>query len=822
MKRSLSILATLLLTCIAAIALLITATDLPEVARAASPANALSITEISPNTASNDLNTTIVITGSGFAAVPTVTLGANVLDHVGWSSPQRLTATVPWGLITGTYTLTVTNPGGEVGALADAFTVTQGLGVWTTNGPYGGRIYELIIHPVTPTTVYAMMPWVGVFATYDSAEHWEPILGYEFFNGYLDMDATDPNELWAGGGHSLFHTVDGAVTWEISLGQDPPFNQCLIFHPVTHPKKSGVVYNAVWACPEQPSLAPDPSGIYSTTNRGQAWFTATTGLTDTQVYDIAIDPHRDPAGPDRVLAGTRAGNLFLSTDSGETWDWVARPSTNVERLYYNPYVPGEAWLVPKRGDGAPPPFLFKSTDPALQTWSPVEITGNLGEVDALEFTPGAVWAVAGGIYSSTNSGATWNVATGPGCAFGGDCLAIDLATPGRYYSGAGGAGVGRSDDGGQSCQLKSVGLTGIQPSAMAVPPGQPDTVYVKGELGLMWSYNGGHSWATHDPPILGGGFPGPNLLAVDPITTSRLYYGTGCGQGGNTIACLQIGEDPGPAWHEITSTLPTSPGLCSYASTVAAHPLVPGRILAGAVSWPCGVDKGVWGGDGGFYLSDDHGRSWSHVGPTQPISYVSQIAFDALDPDLIYAATLGTGLWRSTDGGETWALASPAPDAGVSYVGTHPWQTGRLLVASSTGDHGPGLYASLNRGDDWIWRGQGAGQPMIYAPSEPPVLYGQYASGEYYGLVRSTDDGVTWQQVPEAGPPQVFAAATDGERAVVYMGTMGGVSTVDGQALSADSVVPGRGSIKAGGIYRFTIVPGGGLVYLPLVWRSAP
>jgi hypothetical protein len=74
-------------------------------------------------------------------------------------------------MITGTYTLSVTNPGGEVGALTSAFTVTQGLGVWTTNGPYGGRICELIIHPVTPTIVYAMMPWVGVFATYDSAEH---------------------------------------------------------------------------------------------------------------------------------------------------------------------------------------------------------------------------------------------------------------------------------------------------------------------------------------------------------------------------------------------------------------------------------------------------------------------------------------------------------------------------------------------------------------------------------------------------------------------------------------------------------------------------
>ena len=82
---------------------------------------------------------------------------------------------MPWGLITGTYTLNVTNPGGESGSLADAFTVTQGIGVWTTDGPYGGEALQVVLNPDTPTTAYAVMHALGVFASVDDGANWEPM-----------------------------------------------------------------------------------------------------------------------------------------------------------------------------------------------------------------------------------------------------------------------------------------------------------------------------------------------------------------------------------------------------------------------------------------------------------------------------------------------------------------------------------------------------------------------------------------------------------------------------------------------------------------------
>jgi hypothetical protein len=127
------------------------ASSISEPARAA-PLDAPTVTAVDPASAPNDLDTPIVITGTGFTAGLTVMLGNTQLPDAGWVSSTTLTATVPWGLDPGVYTLTVANPDDQSGSLPNAFTVTQGIGVWTTSGPYGGTILNIIVNPLTPTT----------------------------------------------------------------------------------------------------------------------------------------------------------------------------------------------------------------------------------------------------------------------------------------------------------------------------------------------------------------------------------------------------------------------------------------------------------------------------------------------------------------------------------------------------------------------------------------------------------------------------------------------------------------------------------------------
>ncbi len=91
---------------------------------------------VTPARAYNDIPTVITITGSDFAATPTVSLNSAWLEDVGFVDAATLTATVPADLPGGAYTLTVTNPDGYSASLANAFTVDPAgdatLSAWQT------------------------------------------------------------------------------------------------------------------------------------------------------------------------------------------------------------------------------------------------------------------------------------------------------------------------------------------------------------------------------------------------------------------------------------------------------------------------------------------------------------------------------------------------------------------------------------------------------------------------------------------------------------------------------------------------------------------
>jgi photosystem II stability/assembly factor-like uncharacterized protein len=779
-----------------------------------STATTMSVTAVDPSQAPNDIDRTIVIHGSNFTAAisgtvvitaPTVTLGDDVLPSVIWVNTTTMSATVPWGLTPNVYSMTVINSDGISITLQNAFTVTEGFGIFATGGPYGGSITEIRKKPGTPTTVYAMAWGVGVFMSENSGEMWEPIYSDDTLRG-LAFDAQDADVVYYGGREQIARSMDGGATWEAFTQINPNQKSCWSATPASHPTNAGVVYAAIGMCS---AVLPGDGGIFQSNNYGQSWISKTNGMTDTDVWSLAIDP----TNPDILLAGTNNGNVYTSNNGGESWSLSTRLDGRVNALYLNPYESPQAWASVLTLDLLEV-TLYSSTN--LTDWSLVEIDSNpppgSGFQWNLAFITDTIWASCGNTYTSTDKGATWTETTGN--HIGGEVNVVEITpdNPQEIYFGNP-YGVERSVDGGQSYQQINQGLAAHLPEALAASPSDLETVLVHTNVGQYRTFNGGEAW--QELSIGAGAYPRGDFMAFDAYSSTRVYSGGG----GESIFGIDISPDAGETWERITATLPAEyDGWYGDVFAVASHPSVPGQVFAGVTIAPPGSAWWLPDAISLIYTSDDYGQSWTHIGPTEPISTILDIAFDAVDPDLIYVATYGSGVWKSGDGGGTWQAASQPDDRiQIDQIAVHPTLSGHLVVATSNELNHPALYASQDAGETWAFLTDAVGTPLVYAPTYPPILYGTTFSPDYQGLMRSFDDGQTWEQVPAAPYPRHLATATDGQRVVLYIGSPGGLATQVGRQTFVTNADTGEFTIFGGGVYRLTTLLPTDWVYLPLV-----
>ncbi len=197
------------------------------------------------------------------------------------------------------------------------------------------------------------------------------------------------------------------------------------------------------------------------------------------------------------------------------------------------------------------------------------------------------------------------------------------------------------------------------------------------------------------------------------------------------------------------------------------------RILAGGVS-------------GGLWLSEDGGQSWTRKTPLDAHPGCISIAQDtrAGHTDTWYYFTgeyignstsggsafyLGDGMFKSTDGGNTWTVLT-ATAGGEPDEFNKLWQAGyrivtdpvapdnqNILYAATVG----AIYRSINGGTSWtVVRGGNNGQPISYytdvAITSNGVLYATMSSdGAQKGVWRSTN-GTSWVNITPANFPAEY------------------------------------------------------------------
>ncbi len=327
--------------------------------------------------------------------------------------------------------------------------------------------------------------------------------------------------------------------------------------------------------------------------------------------------------------------------------------------------------------------------------------------DRLVFYQGTT---GGGVWKTEDGGIHWrNISDGYFNTGSVGAVAVSSSSPNVLYVGMGeacirgnashGDGVYRSTDAGRT--WAHLGLADTRQIArVRIHPRDPNVVYVAAlgdawgpstERGVFRSRDGGRSW---EKVLYRGEDTGAIDLVMDPSNPQVLYasllqlrrYPWGFRSAGPGTGLFKS-VDGGDTWTELTG----NPGLPDG---------LKGRI--GIAVSPARADR-VWAiidaelGKKGVFRSDDAGATWTRVNDdadlTQRPWYYHHIFADPADADVVYV--LNVRLWKSTDGGETFAqIATPHGDNHDLWI--DPRDPHRMVEANDGG-----ATVSFDGGRSW-------------------------------------------------------------------------------------------------------------------------
>lgn len=632
---------------------------------------------------------------------------------------------------------------------------------WQVIGPGGGgALFFPTISPIDPKRVLVASDMTGAYLSDDAGQSWRT------FNlrGRVRFFAFDPHnaEVIYAQSIALWRSTDAGRTWHL-----------------LYPNEKNVTAL---------SMANDHA--------------AETILTDKpvgQITALAVDP----ANSKVLYAGYHRGSSFqirTSSDWGETWQVSASAPGLVNALYFDPhngtgYAFGDAFLLVRENNiwqgrplpnregalvatsvsfpGSANPVLYVASDSALflsedsaRSWKAVVLPGSSARIRTIAASPTNPEIV----YISYNN------------------LSEGLLSFGKKWF-----GVARSDNRGRSWQLvwkesdhsaanmhdtwiSSVFGPGYaeNPIGLSVASSDENLIYSTDYGRVMRSSDGGKNWdAIYSSRLPDGSFAGRGLEAAgafgvhfDPFDNKRIF-----------ISDIDIGlfrsENGGASWVSSINGVPAAWRNNTY--WMVFDPDVHGKVWAVMSRVHDLPRTKMWQRkppstyDGGVCLSEDGGKSWKSSSTGLPPSAATHILLDPTSPPnarVLYLTAMGRGVYKSVDGGITWALKN----GGIEENEPLAWRLARgpdgalyLVIArrsddGSIGNSGDGaVYQSTDGAEHWARMVLPAGMNgpngvavdprnsrhlllAAWGRSTPPQAQGG-------GVYSSFDRGQTWRNV---------------------------------------------------------------------------
>ena len=261
----------------------------------------------------------------------------------------------------------------------------------------------------------------------------------------------------------------------------------------------------------------------------------------------------------------------------------------------------------------------------------------------------------------------------------------------------------------QGLHYRQVGpWRGGRVTAVTGVPSQPDVFYMGTTGGGIWkTTDAGATWVNTSD----GQIPVASMgaVAVAQSNPDIVYAGSGSSKIRSNVSIgrgVWKSTDGAKSW--------TFVGLrdVGQISTIRINPANPDEVFVAATGNPFAYSK-----DRGVYRSRDGGRTWTRILYINETLGAADLEMAADDPRTLYAAmwhgirrpwtiTSGStdgGLYKSTDGGDTWTRLSgglPSGLFGRANIGVSAAAPGRLYALIEA-KPGSGLYRSDDRGQSW-------------------------------------------------------------------------------------------------------------------------
>jgi photosystem II stability/assembly factor-like uncharacterized protein len=473
------------------------------------------------------------------------------------------------------------------------------------------------------------------------------------------------------------------------------------------------------------------------------------------VSALAISPHDG----DVVYLAASSDGLFKSTDGAGTWESTGyRGQGILNAIVVDPVQSETVYLGSTQG-------FFVSEDGG-STWSQRNRGLSTSYLNALVSHPtasGTLYAGAwGGLFKTTTAGEDW---VDIGSSLGEitvQAIIVDPNTPSTVYIGTSQQGVFRSKDGGSAWQPINNGLTDLFVRDLLITQGEAPTLCAAtNHSGVFTSEDGGANWIAASEGVKGNAF----RLAGDPGSPEVVYLGT------QAYGVFRT-ADGGASWTPWNDGLPSSSSVYGLALREDTGTLFAGlfregiyRRAATDAAWVAANDAlagytvgallidgetskllaGIETYGPSVFRSSDGGETWAQSRSGIRYPPVHCLARDPSDRQVVLAGNFGS-LYRSTDGGATWMTSDTGLERGFITV--------RDLLFD--GDDPDTVVAATNRGI-WVshdggqaWGDQALPNAVLYDLARESTAPGRLIAGGDAGVLQISDDGgASWRSIAE-------------------------------------------------------------------------